>query len=28
MIEAEYRELFPDKPVVNAPELPIGERIK
>jgi len=28
MIEAKYRELFPEKPVVNAPELPSGEAIQ
>jgi len=28
MIEAKYRELFPEKPVVDAPELPSGEGIK
>lgn len=28
VIEAKYRELFPEKPVVDAPELPSGEGIK
>jgi len=27
MIEAKYRELFPEKPVVDAPELPSGEGV-